>query len=77
MTKKRNIPLLLLGILATASLMVRGADQNPGVVASLDIATVESAKDAYFAYILKLLNGVHIPNISFDKGHINGNMFSV
>jgi hypothetical protein len=47
--------LFVLGV-AASSMFASSNANNPGIVASLDIATVESAKDAYFAYILKQLN---------------------
>jgi len=51
---------------------------NPGGTMSIDLNTLREAKNVYFNYIINLLNTkVHIPNISFDHGHIENNSFHV
>lgn len=53
------------------------AQVKPSIGTSLDIRMIEQAKDAYFDYILSKLNGMTIPNVNFNHGHMNGNTFAV
>jgi hypothetical protein len=50
---------------------------NPSIGASLDIKIIEQAKEAYFDYVLKKLDGMAIPNINFNHGHMNKNVFNI
>ena len=51
---------------------------NSGGTASIDFPVLLEAKDNYLAFIVDLVNNhVQIPNISFDKGHIDGNTFHI
>lgn len=49
---------------------------TPGIKASLDIAVLEQAKDAYFDTVVELVNNLTIPDFEDDKGnYLRGNSF--
>ena len=68
---------VLLPLLAVSLVCQNAFAVQSGVTGSLDIKAIESAKAAYFDVIVKEINKVKIPDIDFDKGHMNGNQFAV
>ena len=58
---------------ATAPIDPLTLDLVTGATASLSMDAIYKAKEAYFAFILKQLNLVNIPDFSFDGGSMSGN----
>jgi hypothetical protein len=71
---------MLKQILASACLLFAGcsASVQAGLKTSLDIAVIEQAKDVYFDEIMKLINGMSLPDIDDGDGnYLKENTFEV
>ena len=50
---------------------------NPGATGSLAFSTLEEAKDTYMATVLKVVNGIKLPEIKIPSGSLQNNTFQV
>jgi len=71
---KQTILFALLGVSVLSSSIDDGVN---GVTAALDVDVIQQAKDAYFSELLKIINGIEIPDIDSGKDYMHDNYFYV
>ena len=71
---KQTVLFALLGVSVLSTSIDNGVN---GVTAALDVDVIQQAKDAYFNEIIKLINGLEIPDIDSGKDYMHDNYFYV
>ena len=64
---------IISAVLANANATLPTIDLVTGAKASMSMNAIQKAREAYFAFILKQINLVTIPNFSFPGGSMSGN----